>query len=291
MPKTIVTHIHPDLDAIMSVWLLVRFDQPRYGDARIEFVPAGETYKNQPVDSDNEVVHVDTGKGVFDHHQPGVTDTCAAKLVFEHLLAGGLIDETDVPLTEMVNYALEIDHFRDLYWPESGNSRYSFMLHDIIPALHSLQVHDDEAVTRMVFVYLDAVYEKLKGRQHGQDIIDEGQEFESVWGKGIAIEGEVDDLSKLAQRQGYKIVVIYNPKRKYMKVKTAPKVEMSLRPLYDKIVAVDGPDMWFYHNSGHIMLTGSDKGPPKAPTSLTVKRMLEVIDEVSREQKKKSSSA
>lgn len=280
MAKTIVTHLHPDLDAIMSAWLLVRFDQSRYGDARLIFLPAGETYKGELVDSDNDVTHVDTGRGVFDHHQPGVKDTCASKLVFEHLVNSGLIEEDDEPLKAMVDFALEIDHFRDLYWPENDHPRYAFMLHEVIPALHSLQVHDDEAVTRMGFVYLDAVYQKLKEREKGKEIIEESQEFESAWGKGIAITGEVDDLAKLAQRMGYQIVVIYNPKKKYMKVKTAPRTAFPLKPLYDKIVEIDGSEMWFYHNSGHIMLTGSDKGAPKAPTSLTIEKMLEVIESI-----------
>ena len=285
MPKTIVTHIHPDLDAIMSAWLLVRFNQSRYGDARLEFIPAGETYRHEMVDSDNDVIHVDTGRGVFDHHQPGVTDTCASRLVWEHLVNGGQIEEDDEAVKEMVEYALEIDHFRDLYWPESDNPRYAFMLSEIIPALHSLQIHDDEAVARMGFVFLDGVYQKLKERQKGIEIIEEAKTFESAWGRGVAIEGVMDDLSKLAQKMGYEIVVVYNPKKKYMKVKTTPRTKLPLKALYDKIQTIEGPDMWFYHNSGHIMLTGSDKGPPKQPTSLTLERMLEIIGQVSEESK------
>lgn len=280
MPKTIVTHIHPDLDAIMSCWLLVRFDQPRFGDAKLAFVNAGETYKGEMVDGDNDVVHVDTGRGVFDHHQPGVTKTCAAKLVMEHLVNGGQIDEDNEPVKDMVAYALDIDHFLDLYWPDTNNPRYAFMLHEIIPALHALQIYDDEAVTRMAFAYLDATYQKLKERQKGKEVIEEAQEFESVWGKGVAIEGEIDDLSKQAQRMGYKIVVVYNPKKLYMKVKTAPDVKTDLRLLYDKIAAIEGPDMWFYHNSGHIILTGSDKGGPKAPTTMTIDKMLSIIKSI-----------
>lgn len=280
MPKTLVTHIHPDLDAIMSLWLFVRFDQPRFGDARLVFIPAGETYKNEMVDSDNDVVHVDTGRGVFDHHQPGVKQTCASKLIMDHLMNGGQIDEDDVPLIEMVNYALDIDNFQDLYWPDSSNTRYAFMLHEVIPALHALQIHDDEAVARLGFVYLDAVYQKMKEWHHGREIIENSQEFESAWGKGVAIVGETDDMSKLAQKMGYSIAVIYNPKKQYMKVKTAPRVPLDLKPLYDKMTELEGPDMWFYHNSGHIMLTGSDKGGPKAPTTMTIEKMLEVIEEI-----------
>lgn len=280
MPKTLVTHQHPDLDAIMSMWLFVRFDQPRYGDAQLVFVPAGETYKHEMVDSDNDIIHMDTGRGVFDHHQPGAPKTCASQLVYEHLMNGGQVDEDDKPLRQMIDFALDIDHFQDLYWPDPVNPRYAFTLHEVIPALHALQIHDDEAVARMVFVYLDAVYQKLKEWERGREIIEESQEFESVWGKGVAVTGEVDDLAKLAQRMGYLITLIYNPKKKYMKVKTAPHVALDLRPLYDKIVPIDGPDLWFYHNSGHILLTGSDKGAPKAPTKLTVEAMLEIIKNI-----------
>jgi hypothetical protein len=280
MPKTLVTHIHPDLDAIFSLWLFVRFDQSRYGDAKLAYVAQGSTYKNEPVDSDDDVIHADTGRGVFDHHQPGVLNTCAGKLVYDHLLLGGHIDEDDIPVREMVDFVLEIDNFQDLYWPDTDNPRYAFMIHEIVPALHSLQIYDDEAVTRMTFTYLDATYQKLKERMNGKEIIEDGIQFDSVWGKGIAISGEVDDLSKLGQRMGYHIVVIYNPKKQYMKVKTAPRVPLALKPLYDKIIELESPDMWFYHNSGHIMLTGSDKGGPKAPTTLTLDRMIEIIQNI-----------
>lgn len=280
MSKTLVTHTHPDLDAIFSMWLFVRFDQSRYGDAKLAYVAAGETYKGEPVDSNDDVIHVDTGRGAFDHHQPGVLNTCAGKLVYDYLLAGGQAHEDDVALKEMVDFVLDIDHFKDLYWPDSNNSRYAFMLHEIVPALHSLQIYDDEAVTRMIFSYLDATYQKLKEREKGKEILEAGLEFDSKWGKGIAVEGNVDDLSKLGQRMGYQIVVLYNSKKQYMKVKTAPHVSLDLKPLYDKMVELEGPNMWFYHNSGHIMLTGSDKGGPKAPTKMTLETMLEVIKNI-----------
>lgn len=287
MPKTVVTHIRPDLDAIMAMWLLIRFDQSRYGDARLEFVPAGETYKGQQPDVDDNVIHVDTGRGVFDHHQPGVKDTCASELVREHLINGGQIEEDDEALMQMVETAREIDHFHDLYWPESFEPRFAFTLSEIIPALHTLQTHDNEAVTRMGFVYLDAVYQNLKNRLKGKEIIEDSKEFESIWGKGIAIESEQDDLSKLAQKMGYGIVVSFNPKKIYLKVKTTPRTKLPLKPLYDKIVAIDGPETWFYHNSGHILLTGSDKGLPKKATRLTLESIQQLIVDVSEEMRKK----
>lgn len=277
MSKLIVTHIHPDLDAIMSAWLLVRFDQSRYGDAQFAFVPAPTTYKSLPPDNDPDVTHVDVGLGKFDHHQPGKLGTCGSKLVWEELLAEKLITEDDTPLQEMVKIAYEIDTFADCYWPDSANLRIAFMLHEIIPALHRLQVHDNEAVLRMVFVYLDAIYQRLKDMQKGHEAVMEGEEFESAWGKGIAVKTEADDVSKIAQKMGYMIVVLYDTVRGYLKIKTAPAVQLPLQALYDKIIEHESPDRWVYHNSGHMLFSGSDKGGLQEKTQLHMSDILQMI--------------
>ncbi len=65
--KTLVTHIFPDLDAVTSLWLFDRYDDD-FDKAKLEFVPAGGTFGGESVDSDPDIVHVDTGLGRFDHH-------------------------------------------------------------------------------------------------------------------------------------------------------------------------------------------------------------------------------
>src|SRR3989344_2597863 len=95
--KIVVTHISPDFDGIPAIWLLRRF-HPEYKNARVELVPAGNnTYNNQPVDSDPDVLHVDVGGGKFDHH--GTNDfTCGAKLVWEWLVKEGCVKADDKAL-------------------------------------------------------------------------------------------------------------------------------------------------------------------------------------------------
>ncbi len=289
MPKTIVTHIHPDLDAIMSAWLLVRFNQPQFGDAMFEFVPAPTTYKGLPPDNDPNVVHVDTGSGKFDHHhlRDGYK-TCAAKLVWEELVALGLISPTDEALKEMVSFALEVDQFKDCYWPGTDHPRMAMMLHEIIPALHrlhsqaGLQTHDNEAVLRMVFVYLDGVYQRLKDWEKGREAVNEGEEFVSAWGRGIVVTTAADDVSKTAQKMGYDMVVIHDVQKGYLKIKTAPNVELPLQSLYDKISEHEDLSRWVYHNSGHMLFSGSDKGQLKERTQLQLHDLLEMIKEVSK---------
>ena len=46
MNKTIVTHIRPDFDALIAVWLIKRY-YPGFDKAGVTFVPAGETYEKQ----------------------------------------------------------------------------------------------------------------------------------------------------------------------------------------------------------------------------------------------------
>ena len=280
MSKTIVTHLHPDLDAIMSAWLLVRFDQPTYGDARFEFVPAPTTYKNQPPESNSEIVHVDTGAGRYDHHKEGGGETCAAKLVYEDLVEQGKITPTDLPVRQMVDFALEIDLFHDYFWPEKEHYRYSFMLHEIIPALHRLQIYDNEAVTRMAFGYLDAVYQRLKDLRRGIEAIEEGEEFSSKWGKGIAVTTGAEDVSKTAQKRGYQLVVTKDYERGFIKIKLSPDSPYNLKPIYDKITERESPDKWVYHHSGFMLFNGSDKGGLKTPSEMELSEILAIIQSI-----------
>lgn len=280
MPKTLVTHKNPDLDAITSLWLLVRFDQSRYGDAEIVLVPAGNTYRDEIVDSDSEVVHADVGYGRFDHHQPGAAKKCATELVYESLIQEGLVSPSDTSLKEMVEYVHEIDFFQDCFWDEGSDSRYAFYLSEIIPALHRLQIHDNEAVVRMVFVMLDGVYQRLKDRSNAMVAIEDGIKFESLWGQSIMVVTGADDVSKIAQRMGYDLVLIVDQDKGYLKIKLRPDNKHNLDSIYAKICERDDPSGWFYHNSGLMLFSGSDKGVSRVKTKITPEELLELIKKI-----------
>lgn len=278
--KLIVTHHHPDLDAIMSSWLLVRFDQPNFGDAALAFVPAGETYKHQVVDSDTNVVHVDNGRGKFDHHHEGGYETCAAKLVYHDLVEQGKIAPSDSAVKQMVDFALAIDRFEDSSWEDPLATRYAFTLHEVIPALHSLQVMDDEGVTRYVLTYLDGVYQRLKQVHKAEEEIMTGEEFEWTKGRGLAVESGNSEVIKIAQKRGYSLVILKHPDFGHMRIKAVPKQEIDLTALYDKILEVDPAERWYLHPSKQMLLNGSDKTSPKEPTTLTLKEVIELVKKV-----------
>lgn len=280
MAKTLVTHKNPDLDAITSLWLFIRFDQSHYGDAHLEFIPASTTYKNLPVDSDPDVVHVDVGYGRFDHHMPGGYETCASKLVYEHLVAQGLVAPSDTAIRQMVDFSLAIDRFEDSSWDEPLAIRYAYTLHEVIPALHTLAVMDNGAVARYVFIYLDGVYQRLKQVVKAEEEIKGGVEFSWEKGRGIALLSGSSEAIKIAQKQGFSLVILKHPDYGHMRIKAVPEKNIDLTPLYDKILKHDRPDQWFLHPSKQMLLNGSDKSSPKEPTHLGIDEVVALVKEV-----------
>ena len=91
--KRIVTHKKPDADALVAIWLAARH---LFGAEEVDVVFVGRNYI-LPTDLPPDCV-VDVGRAydparlVFDHKPPAFPDrnlTCAARLVWEHLLALG----------------------------------------------------------------------------------------------------------------------------------------------------------------------------------------------------------
>ncbi len=283
MTKLIVTHHHPDLDGIAAAWILVRH-LPEFVDPSFAFVPAGQSYRDEPVDSDPDVVHVDTGKGMFDHHDKEREKLSAAELVYRHVLGKRSELAGDEALREMVNFVTDIDHFGEYFWPDPLNSRYSFMLSSIVPSLHLLNLYSPEEVVRMVFVMLDAVYQTLKDTSHAKQEIARGNEFDTVWGKGIAVLSGADTIMKVAQRMGYEVVVRKDPRTGFTKIKSAPKEKIDLRPIYDRIIVLEGDGRWYFHPSGHMLINGTSKNAEVEPSALTPSDIVKIIEKYSAEQ-------
>src|ERR671916_289900 len=99
---TVVGHLHPDLDCLAAIWLLRRWGGMQ--EARLRFVPAGETLDGRPADSDPQVVHVDTGGGRFDHHRTNDPTLSAAELVRR------AVAPNDAALGRLIHNVTRIDH-------------------------------------------------------------------------------------------------------------------------------------------------------------------------------------
>ncbi len=277
--KTIVTHMFPDLDAISSVWLLKKFD-PQFEEARIEFVPAGTTLNNQVVDSDPDVVHTDTGGGRFDHHQ---TDkrTCAAELVFNYLKSSKLVTlKHQSALERLVEVVTQVDHFEDFFWPETASDRYDFSLHHLFDHLKlSGRLSDAQLITEGSKL-LDAVLFGLRQKIKTEAEILKGEEFSSIWGRSLGIETQVSRVSKLAQKQGYSLVVRKENESKLVSIKCQPKQDLDLTKLYQTLKAKDPEADWYFHESKHIILNGSRHNPKVKPSNLSLTELIKIIKNI-----------
>ena len=277
--KTIVTHTSPDLDAITSSWLIHRF-LPGWKKAEFEFVSAGKTLNDQPPDSNSEILHVDTGYGKFDHHQTD-KQTCASRLVFDYLLKNDHIRKNDAPaLDRLVDVVNRYDHFLEVYLENSDDDINDFSLNILIDGL-KIKKQNNLEVLLYVETALDALFVNFKNKVNAEMALESGFEFTSVWGKTLALESENDEVMKLGFKKGYDMIIRKSILQGSVRIKLNPKINHPLKPLEKPIKQADPKATWFYHVSGRMFLNGSSKTPSAVPSSLSLKRIIQIVKEIS----------
>ena len=283
----IVTHHSPDLDAITATWLLKKFAEQKFGQAKVLFVNPGdhlsdEELANHCVD-ESQVVYVDTGGGEFDHHQPerGQQYLSAALLVYQYLQKLHPEIKNDLALKTIVDYVTEIDHFREIFWPEADSLRYNFMIQELIEGINKTHLHNDDSVLHFGFQCLDAAYANLTQVIKARQLITEkGRQFSLSAGPALAIETQNDNVIKEAQKQGFSLVVKRDPSYGHVRIKVRPDCPINLQKLAKKIADVDQVGSWYFHPSGKMLLNGSGKHRRQHPTGLSLKEIINFIKEL-----------
>ncbi len=284
--QLIVTHHAPDLDAIGSVWALKRFETEKFADAKIAFVNPGETIS---IDEAHElgfelhdVTHVDTGLGRFDHHQPerAGDHICATSLVYDFMCSRNRDLENDQALQIISEFITEIDHFGEIYWHDAGDYKYTMMIHELIRGIEFTDPHDDDSQMQFGLKCLDAAYAALTQQVKAKEVIEEkGQSFTIGPVKCLALETRNDDTIKVAQKQGYELVIKKDPKQGNIRIKLRPDSKVILKKLYDAVLKADTVGHWFYHNSGKMLINGSRKHTSQIPSPLSLEKIVELAKE------------
>lgn len=276
--KTIVTHISPDFDGIPAIWLLKKF-HPDFANARVEFVPAGEsTYKNQPVDSDPDVVHVDCGGGRFDHHHTNEF-TCGAKLVYEWLIDEGYVQKDDEALKRLIQVVTELDHGWDHYkWPEPASDRWEFSLHNVLSGLKMAYPKDEEKYISFVCDGLEAVYRLLKSKVDAEVEVEQGLKFKTRWGQGVAVESRNDGVMDVAVKGGYAVIVRKDPSRGFVRITGSNAHNVDLTAAYSEIKSSDQVGDWFLHASKVLLRNGSTRNPTMRPTNMSLDEVVKILE-------------
>ncbi len=150
----LLTHKHPDLDAVLSLHLMIKHGEtlfPGAKDADISFVsanrlPGGKTAADLEAEG---IIAVDTGGGRLDTHpvdgEPNKDkwDTCASQLVAEAL---GVADDAEYRF--LLPYTMNHDA-RGQSLTSTDATHHLLAPHGLIEGLHSLYENDLEVVKTM----------------------------------------------------------------------------------------------------------------------------------------------
>lgn len=276
--KTIVTHLSPDFDAVASIWLIKRYF-PQWQNAQIVFVSSGSLWNEIAVDSDPDVIYVDTGLGKFDHHQT-ISHTCATKKVFNFLNNEGHIPSKYIDgVSRLVNLITQLDHFAEVTFPDASADRYDICLHQLVGTLKYV-VGSDSRVVECMLPLLESAQALFVNKVRAESEIKNGYIFESKWGKSIIISTDNKEAMKLAQKMGYMLVVTKTIEKGYVRIKIPPFVKQDLDPLYSKIIKADPKAYWYFHVSKHMLLNDPTQKPDSIPSSLSLKQLVALIKEI-----------
>jgi hypothetical protein len=260
---TIVGHLAPDLDCLAAIWILIHFGG--LANADLQFVPAGATLRDLRADSDPHIIHVDTGGGRYDHHQRRSRRLCSAELVRR------AVAPNDPALERMVQQVCQIDNAT----APAGEHGF-FNISSLIAGYNLLFPTRPHHVAYAMFPNLEAWYEHEVRQLRLEAAFASRLEFDTPWGLGIAMESEDGGSSKLAYRHGA-VLYAYRDGHGWMGVAAQSRSDVDLSPIYQDLRQVDQGADWYLHPNRRLLLCGTAKAPPRAPSRLTLADLVRVI--------------
>ncbi len=265
--EKIILYSGADFDALFASWLFVRnVAFAKY--AKFDFVKIGETWKNEPVDSDSAVVHIDTGGGRFDHH--GGKNKSATRIMVAEL---GL--ENDPVLKKLLALieAYENADKMEFYAPSQ-----------LITGWYYLYRTNPKLVLERAFEVFDILYGQEKQRIEIEAKSDQ-VDWRDCNGKKVAVLDEIAQLRDWCFDNGADLVVWKNTNNAvpYYGIQVSRNQDLSLSKVVAALrkaeaaarnVALEGIDLevieeleslpgWYLHHSGKLILCGSRKKPLK----------------------------
>ena len=283
--EKIILYSGADFDALFASWLFVRnVAFAKY--AKFDFVKIGETWKNQPVDSDPNVVHIDTGGGKFDHH--GGKNKSATRIMVTEL---GLGDDPALKRLLSLIEAYENADKMEFYAPSQ-----------LITGWYYLYRTNPKSVLERAFEVFDILYGQEKQRVEIESQSDK-VDWREFNGKKVAVLDEIAQLRDWCFDNGADIVVWKNTNNgvPYYGIQVSRKLDFSLGKVVAALrsseavarrVELEATDLevieeleklpgWYLHHSGKLILCGSRKKPLKKHevSLLTFDQIVKIISE------------
>ncbi len=263
--KTLITHINPHLDDISAIWVFKKFF-PEFRDAEIEFINASrdEALKNESEDK----IYLGTGGGKYDEHKGDLED-CAASLVWKDIKSKGLVKEEieEKALDDLIEWNRKIDLGK--------GSDFDFGPYGVAAFIRSKASTQEESLKSLKLgeEILDRILELLKKVKQSEKDWESRVEFESQFGKSVAIKSKTIDRG-FVRGKGFDLVLMYDPAHSSAQFFT-PSFEIDLEQIYKKLIEKEPDSGWFLHQSHHMVICGSSSAP-EHKTNLGFDELIEI---------------
>lgn len=267
----IVTHKKPHLDEVVAAWLITTFD-PALADATFEFV--GYTTDGHNVPTGGHYVALGVGRGKFDEHGLKVGHSCC-KLVYQDLLHRGLIPNDkfeDKAVEWLVNYAHKEDTGQ---WETTSPDHTSFSIPAILRGLW-LNYQDDQVLMTKGLEIIGAVVAQLNERAKFDVDWDKRIEFQTQWGKAVAVHSSFRGSDAFAYHLGFVLRIQTDPTKAFGDYRAPAGSNVDLSTLYNKLNQLE-PGTWFLHQSKKILSANVDPATGQAPTKFNLQQLIDFI--------------
>lgn len=272
--RIIVTHKKPHLDEVVASWLLRTFD-PAFRDCSFQFI--GQNPRGTGVPAGPEFVGLGIGRGKYDEHGLRIRQS-ASRLVYQDLMHRGLIpndDHEDKAIAWLVEYA----HNQDTGQWETTDPQYtSFGLPSILRGawLTSPESGADQAEMELGLRLIDCIMAELNERAKFLADWDQRIEFDSLWGKAVALSSTYRASDVFAYHQGFVLRVQKDPTKDYGDFRGPADSSVDLSAVYDRVNALE-PGAWFLHQSKKILVASNDPALGLPTTKLTLRQLVDFV--------------
>jgi len=296
-----VTHVSPDGDSALFAWLVSRF--PGQGqEVTHKFInlntPAPELIAFADFVGDCGGIY-DPDRGCFDHHHllpVEALSTCAARMLFEHLIHNGYKIKYLTPLVLLIWQG-------DIMSQESAESR-EVGFHSLLSA-YKAEKHTDSEILEFAFRLFDLIAANLKRRHEALADLKEKTVYRSDDGLVIGVVGGGISTTFAAEEMGARLVVwvgkpIENEAGELISRPvgitrlggaevTSPHVGELVGAVMklgiDFFVPGMGPvyeelKTWFRHNAGFFAGRGTGKALDPTPVGVDIAFLSKLVDEV-----------
>ncbi len=268
---TIVTHKKPHLDEVVASWLLETFD-PAFKGGDYIFIANNPHGGDMP--PGKNLIGLGVGRGKYDEHGLKVGQS-ATRLVYEDLLHRGLIPNEaheDKALEWLVHYA----HQEDTGMWETNDPAYTSFSIPAILRGRFLNTNSDQEIITFGHQIIESVMANLNARAKFLADWDQRTEFESIWGKAVALTSQFKASDVFAYHEGFVLRVQKDPTKDFGDFRAPARSAVDLSTIYQKVESLE-PGAWFLHQSKKILVASNDPSGGLPTTKLTLQQLIDLV--------------